>query len=1016
MCAAPAGALDLHRQISQYGHSAWRVQEGFFNGAPHAVTQTADGYLWIGAEAGLTRFDGVRFAPWTPPAGKSLPSPSVISLLGARDGSLWIGTLNGLAHWKNGELTSFPGTGRVNAIAEDAAGAAWMVRSRVPQGMTGPLCRADGQALRCYDKKDGLAFDDAEALIDDRAGGLWIGAVHGVCHWKAGAAANYFPPALRTAAGLAGILALELESDGSVLVGVGQSGAGMGLERIVAGAWQEFATPDLRGSSLAVPAILRDRDGGLWVGTHKDGVYHFHAGIVDRFDQPDGLSGDSIESFFEDREGNIWAASAQGIDRFRDIAVATLGKRQGLSSDHVGSVFASPSGGVWIGNGDSLDLLRNNRVSAITKNDLPGRVVTSLLEDRAGRLWLGTDGGLNVRENGRFQPVRRRDGSALGAFLFAMTEDADGDVWGVSTRPQTLFHVRNLQVIEETELPYSLSGAALAADAQSGVWLGFATGMLARFRAGALELVSGPDDATHAFQLLVDRGAVWGATANGLVRWKDGKKTILTTRNGLPCDYILSSIRDNADALWLYAGCGVMSIPAAELEKWVAQPESSIAVKTFDALDGAQAGKSPFQPVVSKSPDGRIWFANDTVVQFVDPGRLRENPMPPPVRIEQVLADRKTYLPVENLRLPALTRNLQIDYTALSLAAPQKVKFRYKLEGRDEGWQDPDTRRQAFYSDLAPRTYRFQVIACNNSGVWNETGASWKFSVAPACYQTAWFRFLCAGGVILGLWALGHLRARQIAAGMSARFDERMAERNRLAGELHDTILQTVQATKMIADDARYDQTADAARLRETIENISDWLAQATSEARAALNALRASTMPKDDLAVAFQRAAEASGATASMRLLVSVEGAAQELHPILRDEIYRIGSEAIRNAALHSEATGLEVSLSYARDLTLRVRDNGKGIDPQVAASGKPGHFGLRGMQERAGRIHGTFHLLSRPGSGTEVVLAVPGKMVFRQTRSAAEDGRAWLRGLVDWLRLSRKGRETEAVKEEKQ
>jgi signal transduction histidine kinase len=339
----------------------------------------------------------------------------------------------------------------------------------------------------------------------------------------------------------------------------------------------------------------------------------------------------------------------------------------------------------------------------------------------------------------------------------------------------------------------------------------------------------------------------------------------------------------------------------------------------------------------------------------------------------------------------------EIDYTALSLSVPERVQFRYKLEGAETEWHDAGARRQAFYNHLGPKRYRFRMMACNNDGVWNEAGAAWSFGITPAFYQTAWFYAASAGLGLCGLWTLSQLRMRQIAARMNARFDERSAERGRLAVELHDTILQTVQAAKMIADNARYDHSGDPVRLREAVENISDWLAQATKEGRAALNALRTSTTQRNDLAEAFQRAAESQGNTSSMRFVLSVEGAAQNLHPIVRDEIYRIGSEAIRNAYLHSGAAELAMTLSYAHNLTVRVRDNGTGIDPGVVSDGKPGHFGLRGMQERAIRIQATLRLLSRPGSGTEVELSVPGKVVYRKPESGQKTWSAKLRSLID-------------------
>ncbi|HXJ43712.1 MAG TPA: triple tyrosine motif-containing protein, partial [Bryobacteraceae bacterium] len=524
-----------------------------------------------------------------------------------------------------------------------------------------------------------------------------------------------------------------------------------------------------------------------------------------------------------------------------------------------------------------------------------------------------------------------------------------------------------------------------------GVWFGFRDGSLRRLRSGRFEAAF-PDVAGRGSMrnLFVDAdGSVFGASTMGLVRLENGTRRLIDKASGLMCDQVFSVIRDNSGTVWLSAACGIMSIAGEEMKRWWAHPDTFIKVRLFGALDGAQTGMSPFGPVVSKSPDGRIWFVNDATLQFVDPAHTPENRLPPPVHIEQVVTDGNSSQPLAKLRLPAHTRNLQINYTAPSFVMPERVRFRYRLDGRDKDWQEPATRREAFYDDLPPGTYRFRVIACNNSGLWNETGDSWDFSVAPAWYQTTWFRSLAVSAFLAMLWLLYQLRVRQIAAAMNARFDERVAERNRLAGELHDTILQTVQATKLIADNARLDHSDDPAHLREAIGSISAWLAQATAEARAALNALHTSVTRKNDLGAAFERTAEAFRGTSPMSFIVSVEGEPRDLHPIVRDEIYRIGSEAIRNAYLHSHASRLEVSLSYTHTLTLRVRDDGDGMERELAASGKPGHFGLPGMQNRAVRIHGTLRVLSRSGAGTEIELIVPGTVAFERRSGSIGKGR---------------------------
>ena len=310
--------------------------------------------------------------------------------------------------------------------------------------------------------------------------------------------------------------------------------------------------------------------------------------------------------------------------------------------------------------------------------------------------------------------------------------------------------------------------------------------------------------------------------------WKNGKQQILTVRNGLPCNDINGLISDDQDNLWLYAGCGLIEIPKEEVQRWWDEPEGKLKVKVFDVLDGVQSGTGHFN-TSAKTPDGRLWFANGSLLQTVDPAHMAGNTVPPPVHINGIVADRKNYSPQEGLRLPALTRDLEIDYTALSFTAPKKVLFRYMLEGHDAGWVEPGTRRQAFYNDLPPSHYRFRVIACNNDGVWNNVGAAIDFTIAPAWFQTYWFFALCAAVALLIVWLVYRMRVRQVAKAMSVRFDERLAERTRIARDFHDTLLQTIQGSKLVADSA-LKQSADPTPMRGAMEQLSVWLGRATEE------------------------------------------------------------------------------------------------------------------------------------------------------------------------------------------
>jgi ligand-binding sensor domain-containing protein len=565
-------AVDPSRHISQYAHTAWRIQDGVFRGAPHAITQTTDGYLWIGTQAGLLRFDGVRFVPWTPPDGQHLPSSNVISLLGARDGSLWIGMEGGLSHWDNRDLTNYLiEPTRINSIIEDRNGTVWFVRSRLSD-VAGGLCQVIGTGMQCYGKADGLPGSDVgNSLVEDTLGNLWIGSDTAVVRWKPGSSSTYAPRGLKSNRGMDGVLGLAADPDGSVWVGMYLAGGGLGLQQLVQGAWKPFVTPELDGNNLEVQALLLDRENGLWIGTLKQGVYRVHDRKVDHFHSADGLSSDAVYQFYEDHEGNLWAATSRGIDCFRDVRVASFSTVEGLSVDEVDSVLASGDGTVWSSSPGALDALHQGRVSSIRAGrGLPGNQVTSLLEDHAGRLWVGVDHTMSIYKNGRFRRIDRPDGRPIG-LVVGMTEDVENNIW-VETigPPRTLIRIHDLKVQEEFPVPQMPAARKVAADPEGGIWLGLMNGDLARYRHGKTEIFPfkhGEDSRVN--QLIVNSdGSVLGATPLGVVAWKEGKQQTLTVRNGLACDTVYALIEDSHRAVWLYTQCGLVKIAGTEMQRW----------------------------------------------------------------------------------------------------------------------------------------------------------------------------------------------------------------------------------------------------------------------------------------------------------------------------------------------------------------------------------------------------------------------------------------------------------------
>ena len=954
--------------VSQYGHSRCTLRDGGLRGYPRSIAQTRDGFLWLATDFGLQRFDGVRFTSWEPPPGSSLPGVAV-RLLATRDGSLWIGTDRGLARWNHGVLSAyreFDGE-VVSALVEDRHGAVWTGTNGGQD--SAKLCSIQGDNVDC-ESDGGRLGRFVLALHEDAAGELWVGAATGLWRWEEATPTRY-----AVVAPLSTINALVDDGRGAIVVATTRQ-----IERLVDGSLEPFPVGD--GLQEVRPtSLLRDGRGALWIGTQGNGLLHIHDGRTDGFSRDDGLSGDFVLDIFDDREGNVWVATLGGLDRFRDVAVGRPSSRRGRDSDTVLSVLATTSGDVWM---STLRGLERWSAGAVQDYPLPGPGdnggVGSLFEDKDGRVWASSLLGLFSFKPGATRPVRA---GLPTRYVRAFAEDAGGTLW-VSDLTSGLFGLRGGDDVEV--VPWSTFGGesarALFADQAGGLWLGFVGGGVSRLENGRVRRTYtsadglGAGDVNHIHD---DRhGALWVATEGGLSRIAGGRVDTLGARNGLPCDAVKWSIEDDAGALWLQTNCGLVRVERDELDAWISDPASSVDLIAYDASDGAlgYADLGSYGPKVTKAADGRLWFAGFDGVGIIDPRALPSNPIPPPVHIERIVADGVPHAPPTVARLPALVRDVSIEYTALSLGAPEKVAFRYRLEGRDEDWVEAGNRRQAFYTDLPPGSYRFRVIAANDRGVWNEDGAAWAFSVAPAYYQTNAFRLAVVAGVILGLTLLYRLRLRRVTAQLHARLQVRLDERARVAQGLHDTLFQGFVSSSMQLH-AVADEIADQ-ETRSKLTRVLRRMSRIIEEGRESVSALRVPD-DDDDLESALARDAEHFKGERQIDVRLAVKGHPRPLDPLARDAVYQISREALANTFRHARAKHVEVDVEYSRDeLTVRVRDNGRGIAPPIVDQGRPGHFGLPGMRERAERMGAVLRLWSREGAGTEVEIHVPAKTAF--------------------------------------
>jgi signal transduction histidine kinase/ligand-binding sensor domain-containing protein len=995
-CCLPAPALDPSLEVNQYAHTAWKVRNGFIKGGIFAMAQGPDGYLWLGTEFGLVRFDGVRAVPWQPPVGQRLPSNFITSLLFARDGTLWIGTQPGLTSWKDGKITTYPQiaglTGKV--LLQDRAGTIWVGVSRSPAGAK--LCSIQGARMDCYGG-DGKLGGGILGLYEDALRNLWVGTDTGFWRWKPGP--PKFFPATSEASGIRGFA----DDDGRGLL-VSVEG---GIRRLVHDGFEARPLP-YHGLTAAASQIFRDRDGSLWVTTFTHGLVHVHQGRLDTFSSSDGLSGDGVFSILEDREGNVWVGTLSGLDRFRDYSVATISRRQGLGGP-VTSTLAARDGSVWITDGTRTSLNRwdhgtmsvwrySNGVGR-PRGTIDGLAPDSVYEDSSGRIWATTVHQLGYLDHGRIAPIL----SYPSGFIRGIAEGPPGHLWLASQQNGLLqvFQGKVVLQLSWRSLGLDRFGFSPVVDpAKHGLWIGIGQPGVAWLAENRIEATYSAADGLGrggVSDLRLDSGgALWVATDGGLSRIKDGHILTLTGRDGLPCDEVLWSVEDNDHAAWVYMPCGLVRIPGQELDAWAAGTKTAVTTRVLDASDGVAPPTWPrsSRPQVSKAPDGRIWFTTSDGVGILDPHHLPFNSIPPPVHVENIVADGTGYSIAGPLNLPSRVRDLSIDYTALSLTIPEKVRFRVKLEGQDKDWRELVNVRHVEYTNLPPKNYRFRVIAANNSGVWNELGDQLTFSIAPAWFQTNWFRISCVAAFLVLLWGIYRLRVQRLQHQFAIGLEARVNERTRIARDLHDTLLQSIQGLMLhfqTGIDLLPERPVEA---RKKLETALDHADQAIAEGRDAVQGLRSSAVETNDLVPAVRALVEELRADKtnqdSVDFQVKVEGAPRNLDPILRDEVYRIAAEALRNAFRHAHAQRIEVEILYGEPwLRLRVRDDGKGIDPKfLGADGRAGHYGLHGMRERAKLVGGKLAVWSRPDSGTEVELSIPASTAY----ATSSRRRSWL------------------------
>ena len=993
MYAGPACAIDPGRAMSQYVRDHWGPEQGFPRGSVYAIAQTPDGYLWIGSDAGLIRFDGLNFQLMRDPS-ESLVFGSVLGLVADAQGSLWMRLRDTtLIRYRNGEFedpfSAWP-VSEITAAARSndgeilaarlqagafrlrngrlqlAAAAKGVPRSPVISlaqtgngdvwlGMRGGgLFRLAGGAT--IPVTQGLPDPKVNALLPDGASGLWIGTDNGIARW-----------------------------DGTQLTGTGVAAS-------------------LR--NVQVLAMVKDRDGNLWMGTDSRGLLRLNSQGLSALDAPESNEsgagrGVAVTAVFEDREGDLWSGSADGLERLRDSAFVSYSGPEGLPTDGSNPVFVDSENRMWFPPvTGGLWWFKDGRHGSVAQAGLRNDIVYSIAGG-GDELWLGRQrGGLTRLRTaaGSFETTTytQADGLAQNS-VYSVYEARDGAVWagtlsgGVSklergkfTNYGTADGLASNTVVSILESPegtmWFATPGGLSAFSQSG-WQTFTS------RDGL------PSDNVNC--LLADsEGVLWAGTTAGLAFRRNGRFQAPARVPASLREQILGIAEDRFGALWIATSNHVLR---ARRDALLKGPLSDDDVRSYGQADGLRGveGVKRHRSVVTDSL-GRIWFSLNRGISVVDPARLTSRSMPAVARVQTLSANSAGI----DLRGPVHIRSgrqrIVFGYGAMSLSAPERIRFRYQLDGYDHGWIETSGNREAVYTNLGPGPYRFRVIASNPDGVWNQHESVIAFNVDPATWQTWWFQTACAlGGILIALGAYW-LRMRQLTATLNVRFEERLAERTRIAQELHDTLLQGFISASMQIHVAA-DRLPPESPVKPSLVRALDLMREVTEEGRNVVRGLRTAAGATHDLERAFSQIqnevvpGEPAGDRADFRIIV--EGKRRPLRPVLRDEVYRIGREALINAFRHARARKIEIELDYSfSSLRVLVRDDGRGIDPQTLVTGRDGHWGLSGMRERADRIHARLQIWSGTAGGTEVELLVPGSVAFEdQPRSVA----GWFRSL---------------------
>jgi signal transduction histidine kinase/ligand-binding sensor domain-containing protein len=976
LCCSSVAALNPDVLISQLQHTAWGPRDGAPVGPVLSLAQTIDGYLWLATPNGLYQFDGIVFERVQIPQSPKLSSLQIYRIFSSRDGALWVGfTFGGVARLKNGRWQIYGADdgvprGSATEFIETADGTLWV-------GASGGFGYFDGMRWSTVGPEQGLpATPLSPGMFVDGQGTLWINAQGEIFTRRKGEMRfQRYPYVPARLGGFAESPTGVIWHDESIqLTPIAQNPPPVALKKV-------------SGNGPVV-----DPDGGVWVMldslrrlAHSEhaalGVPIGSRDIADVYTQADGLTAGDVISFLLDREGNLWAGTSAGLDRFSESRFeAPLQSKENRGvwrpDPNVGVAPTGEAGGLYVTNGqDTVFRYKNGHLTPFLKQQ-----ITCILYADDHAVWFGGPDGLWYQgENGRsVVPL-----PVSGAPLQALAMDKSGALWVLIMR-SGVFRLQDGRWTDEGDMHALPEKVPITIGRGRGdrMWFSYTGGVVAMLDGDRVQTFGRADGLSIGNVLAIQAGATeqWFGGDFGVARFDGQRFYGIPTVPELPVEGVTGIVETSAGDLWVNGRMGIVHLEAAELERNRQKPSYRVKGETIGAFDGLVGSAFGLRRSVAQTDDGKLWFATSEGFFGVDPRLSVHNRVPPPVLIRAVKVGDRSIAPAPDLKFPVRTTAVRFDFVALSLTAAQKVRYRYRLEGVDSGWSAITAAREALYTNLGPGSYTFRVIADNNDGVWNVQGAALEFTIPPAFVQTRAFVVLCVAAGTLAIWGLVRLRVRQVTAQVQKRLEERIAERERIARDLHDTLLQGVQALLFRLQIWEQDAAIPKSQ-RSEISAVIHHTKSIVLEARRRILRVRQTMVQNTDLAESLAAIGKEMSNENVVAIEIRVDGKAKDLTADARDQLAEIAREAIRNAYQHAKASRVGVNLEYGkRFLLMSISDDGRGFDSaSVEGAVETTHFGLRGMRERAGQLGGHLRIDSCPMEGTRVKVIVPARKAYR-------------------------------------